>query len=318
YTYLLPDIAYHLDKFRRSRLPSGAPYSQIVNIWGADHHGYVARMRAALIALGILASPETSTEPSTETPRFEVLLGQLVSLKIDGESTRMGKRKKMLTLQDLVDTVGTDATRYWMVMRSADSQLEFDVALATKQSDDNPVFYAQYAHARCCGILRAATQPSINIATQTETKPQVKPEVFETYLSTLTPEKLVSNLFAPLTPPKTINAVEAASTDEAQNATTTQQANQATEATQKVLRQLVLKLDALDDCLSSAAETMAPHHVPQYISQLASNFHGFYAHCRVLTDEADVTLARLALVTLVARVLARALDVIGVHAPERM
>ncbi|MEB3206720.1 MAG: arginine--tRNA ligase [Vampirovibrionales bacterium] len=276
-TYLLPDIAYHREKFTRTL--DGLPYTQIVNIWGADHHGYIARMKAAIEALG------------HDVSRFKVLLGQLVSLRIDGESARMGKRKKMLTLQDVIDAVGVDAARYWMVMRSADTHLELDVDLAASQSDENPVFYAQYAHARCAGILRAATEPAPNVDAGKWAPPVVLPTVLEAYLSSLTPQVLVEGLFQPLADDK-----------------------RATDA----LRAVILKLDALDDWVLDAARTMSPHLMTQYVSQLAAEFHGLYAVCRVITDASDCTLARLALVCLTQRTIASALDLVGVTAPERM
>lgn len=134
-TYLTADIAYHIDKLERG-------YDRMINIWGADHHGYVARVKASIEALGY--NPD----------KLEVLLGQLVNLVIDGNEVRMGKRKNMVTLDDLIDEVGVDATRFWMAMRNIDTTLDFDIELAKKSTDENPVFYVQYAHARACSILR--------------------------------------------------------------------------------------------------------------------------------------------------------------------
>ena len=124
-TYLTADIAYHIDKLRRG-------YDRLINIWGADHHGYVARVKASIEALGY--------DPN----KLEVLLGQLVNLVINGEEVRMGKRKNMVTLDDLIEEVGIDATRYWMEMRNIDMTLDFDIELAKKSTDENPVFYVQY------------------------------------------------------------------------------------------------------------------------------------------------------------------------------
>ncbi len=134
-TYLTADIAYHIDKLERG-------FDRMINIWGADHHGYVARVKASIEALGY------------EPDKLEVLLGQLVNLVIDGNEVRMGKRKNMVTLDDLIDEVGVDATRFWMAMRNIDTTLDFDIELAKKSTDENPVFYVQYAHARACSILR--------------------------------------------------------------------------------------------------------------------------------------------------------------------
>ncbi|GIN69796.1 arginine--tRNA ligase [Bacillus sp. J14TS2] len=140
YTYLMPDIAYHLDKLARG-------YEQLINIWGADHHGYIPRMKAAIEALGY------------EPGRLEVEIIQLVQLYKDGEKMKMSKRTgKAVTMRDLVEEVGLDATRYFFTMRSADTHLDFDLDLAVAESNENPVYYAQYAHARICSILRAADE----------------------------------------------------------------------------------------------------------------------------------------------------------------
>lgn len=136
-TYLTADIAYHADKFDRG-------FERLIDIWGADHHGYIARVKASLEALGY------------NSDKFEVLLGQLVNLVVDGNEVRMGKRKNMVTLDDLIEEVGIDATRYWMCMRNIDVTLDFDIELAKRSTDENPVFYVQYAYARVCSILRNA------------------------------------------------------------------------------------------------------------------------------------------------------------------
>jgi len=140
-TYLTADIAYHADKFDRG-------FERLIDIWGADHHGYIARVKASLEALGY--NPD----------KLEILLGQLVNLVVDGNEVRMGKRKNMVTLDDLIDEVGVDATRYWMCMRNIDVTLDFDIELAKRSTDENPVFYVQYAYARVCSILRNAISPS--------------------------------------------------------------------------------------------------------------------------------------------------------------
>jgi arginyl-tRNA synthetase len=138
YTYLLPDIAYHKDKLERG-------FEKLINIWGADHHGYIPRMSAAIQALGY------------EGDALEVEIIQLVHLYKNGEKMKMSKRTgKAVTMRDLIEEVGLDATRYFFAMRSADTHMDFDLDLAVSQSNDNPVYYAQYAHARICSILRAA------------------------------------------------------------------------------------------------------------------------------------------------------------------
>ncbi|MDZ4169771.1 MAG: arginine--tRNA ligase [Coriobacteriia bacterium] len=137
YTYFAADIAYHKNKYDRG-------FDRVINIWGADHHGYVARMKAAVAALG-------------HEGALDVVIGQLVNLFRDGEAVRMSKRTgEMVTFEELVAEVGPDAARYWFLRRSTDQQVDFDIAVAKQQSADNPVYYVQYAYARICSILRKA------------------------------------------------------------------------------------------------------------------------------------------------------------------
>jgi arginyl-tRNA synthetase len=137
YTYFAADIAYHKDKFDRG-------FDRVIDLWGADHHGYVKRMEAAAAALG-------------HEGKLKLVIGQLVTLFRDGEVVRMSKRTgEMVTFEDLLDEVGADAARYFFLRRSTDQPLDFDITLATEQSSENPVFYVQYAHARICAILRKA------------------------------------------------------------------------------------------------------------------------------------------------------------------
>ena len=146
YTYLVPDIAYHVDKFARG-------FDHLIDVWGADHHGYIPRMRAVLKALG---HPADS---------FEVPLVQLVKVVRGGEEVKMSKRAgNFVTLRDLLDEVGTDAARYFFLMRRGDTPFVFDVDLAKKQTDENPVFYVQMAHARMAGIFRVAERAPESIA----------------------------------------------------------------------------------------------------------------------------------------------------------
>jgi len=145
YTYLTPDIAYHRDKYRRG-------YDLLINIWGADHHGYIPRMKAAMAALG------------HDPDKLVVLIAQMVSLYQNGEKVKMSKRTgKAVTMEDLMDEVGVDAIRYFFTMRSMDSHLDFDMDLAVSTSNDNPVYYVQYAHARICSIFRQAEEQGIAI-----------------------------------------------------------------------------------------------------------------------------------------------------------
>jgi arginyl-tRNA synthetase len=145
YTYLTPDAAYHMDKYARG-------YDQMINIWGADHHGYIPRMKAAMAALG------------NDPDKLTVLIAQMVSLFQNGEKVKMSKRTgKAVTMEDLMDEVGVDAIRYFFTMRSMDSHLDFDMDLAVSTSNENPVFYVQYAHARICSIFRQAEEQGIAV-----------------------------------------------------------------------------------------------------------------------------------------------------------
>lgn len=147
YTYLTPDIAYHEDKLRRG-------FDKLINIWGADHHGYIPRMKAAIEALGY------------DRDTLEVEVAQMVQLYKDGEKFKMSKRTgKAVTLRELVEEVGLDAVRYFFAMRSADSQMDFDLDLAISQSNENPVYYSQYAHARISSILRQAEEKNLAAST---------------------------------------------------------------------------------------------------------------------------------------------------------
>ncbi|WP_163580455.1 arginine--tRNA ligase [Gracilibacillus saliphilus] len=144
YTYLSPDIAYHKNKLDRG-------FDKLINIWGADHHGYIPRMRAAIQALGY------------DADTLEVEIIQMVNLFENGEKVKMSKRTgKAVTLRELMEEVGIDAMRYFFVMRSADSHLDFDMDLAKSESNDNPVYYVQYAHARICTMLKQAEEKGIN------------------------------------------------------------------------------------------------------------------------------------------------------------
>ncbi|WP_110112657.1 arginine--tRNA ligase [Bacillus sp. CGMCC 1.16541] len=145
YTYLTPDIAYHQDKIKRG-------FTKLINIWGADHHGYIPRMKAAIQALGY------------EKDTLEVEIIQMVQLYQNGEKMKMSKRTgKAVTMRDLIEEVGLDATRYFFAMRSGDTHMDFDLDLAVSQSNENPVYYAQYAHARICSILRQGEEMGISL-----------------------------------------------------------------------------------------------------------------------------------------------------------
>ncbi|HWA15542.1 MAG TPA: arginine--tRNA ligase [Gemmatimonadales bacterium] len=160
-TYFVPDIAYHIDKHERG-------FDRVIDVWGADHHGYIPRMRAAMRAMGY------------GDDFFEVALVQLVKVVRNGEEVRMSKRSgEFVTLRDLVDWVGVDATRYFFMMRQAQSPFTFDVDLARKQTDDNPIFYVQMAHARMSGIFRVAGRDPAEVSGAIELAGFVAPEDLE-------------------------------------------------------------------------------------------------------------------------------------------
>lgn len=146
-TYFATDIAYHYNKFIERK------FDKVINIWGADHQGHISRMKAVVSALGI--SPE----------RLVVIISQMVTLSRGGELVKLSKRSgDIITLRELIDEVGADACRFFFVSRSADSQMDFDLELAKKQSADNPVYYVQYAHARIASIIRLAKDKKISYA----------------------------------------------------------------------------------------------------------------------------------------------------------
>jgi arginyl-tRNA synthetase len=243
-TYLVPDIAYHVDKRNRG-------FDRAIDVWGADHHGYVPRMRSVLAALGY--PPDF----------FDVALLQLVKVVRGGEEVKMSKRSgEFVTLRDLIDEVGTDAARYFFLMRPGDSQLVFDVELAKRQTDENPVFYVQMAHARLSGIFRTAGKA---------------------------PEAVTGRL--------DVTALPA-------------------EEDQELLKQLVI----FRDVVQKAAQEREPHRITNYLQQLATSVHGWYHHTRAVgapegpaTEDARLLLARAA-----RTVLANALAILGVSAPDRM
>lgn len=268
-TYLTADIAYHYDKLKRG-------FERMINIWGADHHGYVARMRAAIEALGY--NPDS----------LEVLLGQLVNLVIKGEQVRMGKRTKMITLEDLINDVGVDATRFWMIMRSIDTTLDFDIELAKSNSDENPVFYVQYAHARACSIFRNVISQRYDMETKNIENPILTEEDLNKKLASLNVESL--EILWACEDEKTIEST----------------------------RKLILKLEEYRPIVTAAAVNRTPYLLTKYLQELATNFHQFYTFSKVLVDNDNLMLARLSIVDAVRIVLKSALDLVAVSAPEKM
>ncbi|ODG91897.1 MULTISPECIES: arginine--tRNA ligase [Bacillaceae] len=243
YTYLTPDIAYHRDKLSR-----GA--DKLIDILGADHHGYIPRMKAAIQALGYNADT------------LEVEIIQMVQLYQDGEKVKMSKRTgKAVTLRDLMEEVGTDATRYFFAMRGCDSHLDFDMDLAVSKSNENPVYYSQYAHARVCSILRQGEEMGIVYNGEAD-------------YSLVSSEKEY---------------------------------------------ELLKKLGEFPAAVSLAASKRTPHHITNYVFELAGTFHSFYNAEKVLDAEnVEKTKARLALMKAVQVTLQNALALVGVSAPEKM
>jgi len=243
-TYFASDIAYHKDKLERK-------FDMIVNIWGADHHGYVPRMQSVIQALG--ASKEI----------LKVILVQLVNLVRNGQQVAMSTRSgEFDTLKEVLLEVGKDAARYFFLMRSSDSQLDFDLELAKKQNNENPVYYVQYAHARICSILRLAEEQGLNI-----------PGFEEVAIDLLIlPQELT----------------------------------------------LIKHLLEYPEVIEGSAFSLEPHRITVYLNDLAGNLHSYYNKNRVLSDDLSLTMARLYLVKMIKIVLNNALNLLGVHAPERM
>ncbi len=244
FTYLVPDIAYHIDKHDRG-------FDRAIDVWGADHHGYIPRMRAVLQALGY--PPEF----------FDVALVQLVKVVRGGEEVKMSKRSgEFVTLRDLYEEVGVDAARYFFLMRKGASPLDFDLDLAKRQTDENPVFYVQMAHARLSGIFRTAER---------------------------TPDSVTGDL-------------DLAALPAPQDA------------------ELLKKLVTFPEVVEKAAREREPHRITVFLHELATAVHGWYHHTRAVgapegpaTEQARLLLARAARV-----VLANALTLLGISAPDRM
>lgn len=241
-TYFASDIAYHYDKFIRRK------FDRVINIWGADHQGHVSRMKAVVSALGI--------DPN----KLNVILYQLVTLCRGQEVVRLSKRSgDIITLREVIEEVGADACRFFFLSRSADSQMDFDLELAKKQSQENPVYYVQYAHARISSILRLARQKGIDYSSGN--------------VSLLTSEPELT---------------------------------------------LIRKMLRLGEVIEVITQTLEPHHLTYYSQDLATIFHSFYKQCRVITDDETLTKARLKLVEATRIILAKALHLMGITAPEKM
>jgi arginyl-tRNA synthetase len=259
-TYFAADIAYHLDKFER-----GA--ERLIDPVGADHHGYVPRMRAAVEALG--------RDPDS----YEAPLIQLVHLVEGGERARMSKRKgEFATLDELIDDIGVDAARFFMLQRSHETTVDLDLDLARRSSQDNPVYYVQYAHARIASILR----------------------------------KAVADGSAPGLAGDAESADEAALARAAAGEAATRAAAEPTE------RALIKRLFEFPVEAAAAADRRAPHRLAAYATVTAADFHAFYRDCQVVGAGEGLEESRLGICVAVKRVIAQTLSLLGVSAPDRM
>ena len=246
YTYFLPDVAYHIQKFKRG-------YGKVVNIQGTDHHGTIARVRAGLQAANV-GIPQGYPD---------YVLHTMVRVVRNGEEVKISKRAgSYVTLRDLIEWTSKDAVRFFLLSRKPDTEYTFDVDLAVAQNNDNPVYYVQYAHARIQSVLRAWQEQGGQLA-----------QLQSVDLSAL-------------------------------------QGPQA--------QALMLLLAKYPEMLPAAAAGNAPHDVTFYLRDLASAYHSYYDAERILVDDEQVKLARLALVAATAQVLHNGLAVLGVSAPERM
>jgi arginyl-tRNA synthetase len=242
-TYFAGDVAYIRDKFERG-------FTRLIYLWGADHHGTVSRLMAAVDALGY------------DRARVEVPIVQMVTLLRGGKAVRASKRAGVVVpLDELIDEVGVDAARYTFLTRSMDAPLDFDIQLAKEQAAENPVYYVQYAHARICSILRKASQEGHEVD-------------------------------APAAP---LDLLGHPSEDE-----------------------LMRKLASYEEVVPEAASMRAPQRITRFVEELASTFSAFYRDCRVVSEDKALTAARLTLCTAMKSVVADALGLLGVSAPERM
>jgi len=243
-TYFAADIAYHQNKYARG-------YKMIIDIWGADHHGYMPRLWAGIQALG------------QQKESLKLILVQLVNLLRGGEPVAMSTRSgEFVTLREVLDEVGKDASRFNFLMRRSDSHLDFDLEVAKKQSNENPVFYVQYAYARICSILKMAEERNIALPAFNDIDPAILQE----------PEEI----------------------------------------------KLMKIMARYPETIYGATKTLEPHRIPFYLNELASVFHSYYNKNKVISDDQELTAARLFMMSTIRIVLQNALKILGVSAPEKM
>ncbi|HET9095750.1 MAG TPA: arginine--tRNA ligase [Candidatus Baltobacteraceae bacterium] len=241
-TYFANDVAYHYEKLQRA--------DRVIDILGPDHHGYIGRLKGLAEALGF------------SRDSLDVLIAQQITLMRGNEQVSMSKRAgHIVTLDDIIDEVGVDAARFFFVMLSPESPLTFDLELAKEQSNENPVYYVQYGHARIASVFKNADFADVEEA-------RMRPSL------------------AALTNPAEIA--------------------------------LARRLAELPRVAQNVVDQLAPHRLTRYARDIASDFHQFYHECRILVEDRDERIARLGLCIATKTVLARALDLIGVSAPESM
>tara|TARA_B100001245_G_scaffold203836_1_gene164748 strand:- start:608 stop:2233 length:1626 start_codon:yes stop_codon:yes gene_type:complete len=241
-TYRLPDTAYHRDKVNRE-------YDLIVDVFGADHLDTYPDVLLALNALGL------------NTDHIRVLLYQFVTLLRGGEKVKMSTRKAtFVTLNELIKEVGSDVVRYFFIMRGVNSHLNFDLDLATDQSDKNPVYYLQYAHARICNIIKHGD--SMGILKNSECNPSL------------------------LNHPSEIA--------------------------------LLKQLEKFPEIIYNAHLSLEPHNIANFLHEIANRFHKYYADCRIISEDEELTNARLTLSTATKTVIGNGLKLLGITAPEKM
>jgi arginyl-tRNA synthetase len=250
YTYFTSDISYHLEKWKRG-------FSKAVNIWGADHHGYVQRIKSALKASGV------------NEKWLSVLLIQLVKLWKEGQEIRMSKRAgQYVTLKELLNEVGVDAARFVFLTKTHDSQLDFDIDMVKKHDSNNPVYYVQYAHARICSIFRKAESESISM--------------------TQDPEKVVKRLVL------------------------------------QEEMELIRRMEEFPSILEDICLSFEAHRLTYFLTELAAQFHRYFnlgtkvPQNRIVTNDKELSQARLLLAEAVRIVLNKGLDLLGVRAPTSM
>src|SRR6266850_3357234 len=243
-TYFASDIAYHRNKYERH-------FSKLINVWGADHHGYVPRLKAAMQGLGY------------DPQLLQVVLVQMVQLTRGGEPVRMGKRTgEFVALEEVLAEVGKDAARFFFLMRKSDSHLDFDLDLAKKQSSENPGFYVQYAHARVASIFEQATKSGVQLGDR-HAVPVERLELAEEL-------------------------------------------------------ELIRALIQFNDVLEESVRELEPHRLVFYLLDLAGQFHRYYNRTRVISEDSDLSRARLLLIENVQKTVRRGLEILGVDAPMKM